>query len=100
MPLGTKLESFNGNYNVSIVGFMFMNTKELSVKLPNHINFEDVNLRFYVKRHGKRGVVFIKEIAPKPLITLVANSIYHEYYFTAEMKHLWTQSDLSKTFEY
>jgi uncharacterized protein YqjF (DUF2071 family) len=100
VPLGTELDSYNGKYFVSIVGFLFMDTKVLGIKLPYHINFEEVNLRFYVQRHGERGVVFIKEIVPKPLITLVANSIYHEHYFTAEMKHQWTNSETSKCFEY
>jgi uncharacterized protein YqjF (DUF2071 family) len=100
VPLGTELDSYNGKCYVSIVGFLFMDTKVLGIKLPYHINFEEVNLRFYVKRNGERGVVFIKEIVPKPLITLVANSLYHEHYFTAKMKHLWTENEHSKTFEY
>lgn len=100
VPLGTKLDSYNGKYFVSIVGFLFMDTKVLGIKLPYHVNFEEVNLRFYLQRNGERGVVFIKEIVPKPLITLVANSIYHEHYFTAEMKHHWTESEHSKSFEY
>ena len=100
VPLGTELDHYNGKYFVSIVGFQFMNTKVLGIKLPYHINFEEVNLRFYVKRNGERGVVFIKEIVPKSLITLVANTIYHEHYFTAKMKHNWTENDHSKTFSY
>ncbi|WP_047545236.1 YqjF family protein [Psychroserpens sp. Hel_I_66] len=100
VPLGTELDSYNGKCFVSIVGFLFMDTKVLGIKLLNHVNFEEVNLRFYVKRNGERGVVFIKEIVPKPLITLVANSLYHEHYFTAEMKHLWTENEHSKHFEY
>ena len=61
---------------------MFLNTKLLGVKVPFHVNFEEVNLRFYVKRRVgneyKRGVVFIKEIVPKAAITFVANTIYNE----------------------
>nr|WP_321237418.1 DUF2071 domain-containing protein [uncultured Psychroserpens sp.] len=100
IPKGTELDFFNGKCYVSVVGFMFMNTKVLGLKLPYHINFEEVNLRFYVQRNGERGVVFIKEIVPKPLITLVANSIYHEHYQTSKMKHRWTEKDDSKCFEY
>jgi uncharacterized protein YqjF (DUF2071 family) len=100
VPLGTELDSYNGKYFVSIVGFLFMDTKVLGIKLPFHINFEEVNLRFYVQRNGERGVVFIKEIVPKPLITLVANSLYHEHYFTAKMKHKWSEDENSKAFEY
>jgi len=70
LPAGTVLDLWNGNCYVSLVGFMFINTKLLGVKIPLHTNFEEVNLRFYVKRFDKgewkRGVVFIKEIVPKP----------------------------------
>jgi len=100
LPKGTQLDSFNNKYYVSVVGFMFMDTKVLGIKLPFHINFEEVNLRFYVKHNGKRGVVFIKEIVPKYLITLVANSIYHEHYQTHRMRHHWTENDKHKKFEY
>lgn len=100
VPKGTELDSFNGKYYVSVVGFMFMDTKVLGLKLPFHINFEEVNLRFYVKHNGKRGVVFIKEIVPKPLITLVANSIYHEHYQTSKMKHSWMEHKNYNVFQY
>jgi len=100
VPKGTELDSFNGKHYVSIVGFMFMNTRVLGIKLPFHINFEEVNLRFYVQRNGERGVVFIKEIVPKPLITLVANAIYHEHYQTNKMRHQWTEDETSKAFKY
>lgn len=100
IPKGTQLDSFNGKYYVSIVGFMFKDTKVLGLKLPYHINFEEVNLRFYVKHNDKRGVVFIKEIVPKSLITLVANSIYHEHYQTNKIKHSWSENDNHKEFQY
>lgn len=100
IPKGTQLDSFNGKYYVSIVGFMFKNTKVLGIKLPYHINFEEVNLRFYVKHNDKRGVVFIKEIVPKALITLVANSIYHEHYQTNKMQHSWIETKEHNTFQY
>ncbi|WP_298760335.1 DUF2071 domain-containing protein [uncultured Psychroserpens sp.] len=100
VPKGTELDFFNGRCYVSVVGFMFMNTKVLGIKLPGHVNFEEVNLRFYVKHNDKRGVVFIKEIVPKPLITWVANSIYHEHYETHKMKHRWIKDNNCKQFEY
>ncbi|MGC1471689.1 MAG: DUF2071 domain-containing protein [Psychroserpens sp.] len=100
VPVGTELDVFNGKCYVSVVGFMFMDVKVLGIKLPYHINFEEVNLRFYVKRNGKRGVVFISEIVPKPLITIVANSIYHEHYQTRKMKHRWTENDNEFQFKY
>ncbi|MEW4925087.1 DUF2071 domain-containing protein [Algibacter sp. 2305UL17-15] len=100
IPKGTELDLFNNKCYISLVGFMFLNTKVLGIKLLNHINFEEINLRFYVKRKEKRGVVFIKEIVPKPLITFIANSLYKEHYQTLKMKHLWMHDEKFKHFEY
>lgn len=91
LPSKTELDLFNGNAYVSLVGFMFMNTRVLGFKIPFHVNFEEVNLRFYVRFNDngiwKRGTVFIKEIVPKPAISFIANTVYHEKYDTKRMKH-------------
>ena len=96
VPKGTELDLWNGNCYVSLVGFMFLNTKLLGIKIPFHTDFEEVNLRFYVKRFDKgewkRGVVFIKEIVPKPALTFVANTIYKEHYQTMPMDHAWKEN--------
>lgn len=97
VPKGTKIDLWNGNCYVSLVGFMFLNTRVLGIPIPFHINFEEVNLRFYVKREEnnlvKRGVVFIKEIVPKNAITFVANTLYKENYKTLPMYHQWNLED-------
>jgi uncharacterized protein YqjF (DUF2071 family) len=76
---------------VSLVGFLFKDTRVLGFRIPKHTDFEEVNLRFYVKRfengQWKRGVVFIKEIVPKRAITFVANTFYKENYETLAMNH-------------
>ena len=104
IPKGTELDLWNNNCYISLVGFMFQDTKLLGYKIPFHINFEEVNLRFYVKRYEngkwKRGVVFIKEIVPKFAITLVANTIYKENYETLPMKHLWAKTEDTREVEY
>jgi hypothetical protein len=91
IPAGTEIDIWNNKCYVSLVGFMFKNTKVLGVTIPFHINFEEVNLRFYVKRFEnnecKRGVVFIKEIVPKKAITFIANTLYKEHYETQKMRH-------------
>ncbi|MFS4429436.1 YqjF family protein [Chryseobacterium sp. S90] len=91
LPKGTELDFYKGRCYVSLVGFMFLNTKLLGFPIPFHRNFEEVNLRFYVKKKEKgawkRGVVFIKEIVPKPALSFVANSIYKENYHTMPMKN-------------
>lgn len=104
LPAGTELDLWNGNCFVSLVGFMFINTRLLGIKIPFHTKFEEVNLRFYVKRfengEWKRGVVFIKEIVPKPALTFVANTIYKENYETLPMKHSWSSKNNQRTIEY
>lgn len=98
VPYHTKLDQWQGKTYVSLVGFLFKNTRMLGLKIPFHVNFEEVNLRFYVKYKDqgewKRGVVFIKEIVPKPALTFVANTLYREHYQTRPMRHEWqTHSD-------
>ena len=97
LPCHTEADDFNGMHYVSLVGFMFSNTKLLGVPVPFHRNFEEVNLRFYVryKERGswKRGVVFMKEIVPRRAITFVANSVYGEKYATHAMRHRWQHKE-------
>ena len=104
LPAGTELDIWNGKCYVSLVGFMFKETKVLGLKIPFHVDFEEVNLRFYVKRfengEWKRGVVFIKEIVPKKAITFIANSLYQENYETQKMRHNIIESENTKTFIY
>src|SRR6476646_4688060 len=92
VPAGTTLDSFGGKTYLSLVGFIFRNTKMFgTISVPFHSGFEEVNLRFYVYRdHGterRRGVVFIKEIVPKPAIALTARLIYGENYVSLPMTH-------------
>lgn len=91
VPAGTELDFFEGKCFISSIGFMFENVKLLGLKIPFHTNFEEVNLRFYVRRleNGtwKRGAVFISEIVPKRAISILANALYNEHYSTLKMKH-------------
>ena len=91
VPKGVELDFWENKCHVSVIGFMFLNTKLLGIPVPFHRNFEEVNLRFYVKKfennEWKRGVVFIKEIVPKIALKLVANIIYNEHYEKLPMKN-------------
>lgn len=91
LPQGTEFDFYKGKCLVSLVGFMFLETKLLGVSVPFHRNFEEVNLRFYVKKleNGiwKRGVVFIKEIVPKFALSFIANTFYKERYVALPMKN-------------
>lgn len=91
VPPGTELDSHNGVTYVSLVGFLFDDTRVMGLKIPFHVQFEEVNLRFYVRRtlgsEVRRGVVFIKEIVPRPAIAVVARLTYNEPYATRRMEH-------------
>ncbi|MBO9731641.1 MAG: DUF2071 domain-containing protein [Chitinophaga sp.] len=97
LPAHTELDTWNNTHYASLVGFLFQDTRVKGLGLPGHRTFEEVNLRFYVrfKEDGnwKRGVVFVKELVPKPLITFVANTIYKEKYATHPMEHHWEYPD-------
>jgi uncharacterized protein len=84
VPHGTQLDSWNGKTFVSMVGFLFLDTCEMGLPIPFHRNFEEINLRFYVRRKAedgwRRGVVFIKEIVPRFAIALMARWLYNENY--------------------
>lgn len=99
VPNGTTLDFWNDECYVSLVAFKFVDTRVLGFKIPWHINFEEVNLRFYVKRETadeiRRGVVFVKEIVPRLAISLVARTLYGEPYETWQMSHQQTEKDLT-----
>ncbi len=98
LPYQTEFDLLDGKCYVSLVGFMFLHTKLKGIAVPFHRNFEEVNLRFYVRYNDngtwKHGVVFIKEIVPLPALAFVANTFYKENYKTLLMKHHW---DISAT---
>ena len=104
LPCHTELDSFNGTHYISLVGFLFKNTRVQGLSIPFHKTFEEVNLRFYVrykeKDVWKRGVVFIKEVVPRRIITFVANTVYKEKYATHPMKHYWNIQDNTLQVEY
>lgn len=88
LPWGTELDSFAGKTYVSLVAFMFLRTRLLGVvPAVGHRDFEEVNLRFYVRRGDRRGVVFIKELVPKPLLAFIARRFYAENYVAVPMSH-------------
>lgn len=105
IPSKTKLDFWNDRCYVSLIGFMFMNTRVKGFKIPYHVNFEEVNLRFYVQHltpNGelRRGVVFIREFVPRMALTFVANTLYGEHYQTLPMTHTWDQTTAFQEVEY
>ncbi len=92
VPAGTELDSWHGETLVSLVGFLFTDTRLLGVPVPFHRTFEEVNLRFYVRRPGadgamRRAVVFIRELVPRPAIAWTARWTYNEPYLAVPMSH-------------
>ncbi|SEJ49744.1 hypothetical protein SAMN05216327_111173 [Dyadobacter sp. SG02] len=104
LPHGTTLDLYKDTCYLSLVGFMFQDTRVKGWKIPFHINFEEVNLRFYVLReHEKtkrRGVVFLKEIVPRHALSLVARVVYSEPYVTMPMSHTWLNNGREWTVAY
>lgn len=91
VPAGTELDSYQENYFASVVGFRFLSTRVCGWAIPFHRDFEEVNLRFYVRRPAadgwRRGVVFIRELVPRRAIAFVARAFYGEPYTALPMRH-------------
>jgi uncharacterized protein YqjF (DUF2071 family) len=92
LPPGTELDLYAGQCFVSLVGFLFRRVRVLRIPIPGHTSFEEVNLRFYVRRVDpdgtvRRGVVFVSEIVPRFAISFVANTFYEEPYTTMPMRY-------------
>ncbi len=123
VPEHTELDIFNGECLVSLVAFQFLDTRVKGFRIPWHVNFPEINLRFYLKRtvgaptasmpaqtsehpvpsvNGelRRGVSFITEIVPRHAITLVANTLFNEHYKTRRMSQRVVVSDDKLKAEY
>jgi hypothetical protein len=91
VPPGTELDDWNGDTYASVVGFQFLRTRFCGVPIPLHGSFVEVNLRFYIRRRGpagwRRGVAFVRELAPKRAVALAANLLYGERYLVVPMTH-------------
>jgi uncharacterized protein len=97
VPSGTELDDLRGRCYMSVVGFLFLNTRVYGVGIPFHRDFAEVNLRFYVRRkvndEWRRGVVFVKEIVPRVAIAWTARALYGEHYVAVPMRHRIEQDD-------
>jgi uncharacterized protein len=91
VPSGTELDAPDGTPRVSLVGFLFRDTRVLGIPVPFHRDFEEVNLRFYARRHtdhgDRRGVVFVRELVPRRAIAMIARRVYQERYLAVPMDH-------------
>lgn len=91
VPGGTELDFYDGRCFVSIVGFLYSDTRIKGFSIPGYRSFAELNLRFYIRRwcsEGcRRGVVFIKEIVPRRAVTWIARRVYDENFVTRPMRH-------------
>ena len=99
VPPGTEIDFESSVTYVSIVGLLFRDTRLLGLPIPRHRDFEEVNLRFYVRKKSadtwRRGVGFIREMVPRYAIALIARACYGENYFAVPMKHHIEHLDLT-----
>jgi uncharacterized protein YqjF (DUF2071 family) len=90
VPAGTALDLWDGRALASVVGFRFLGTRVLGVPVPGHRDFDEVNLRFYVRREAggevRHGVVFVRELVPRAAIAWLARLVYNEPYRAVPMR--------------
>lgn len=104
LPVGVELDFYEGKTYVSLVGFMFKRTSLFNIPIPLLGTFEEINLRFYVKRMEgnlvKRGVVFINETVPYRAVGWLANMLYKEHYISIPTKNLIETRQEAKNIRY
>ena len=97
LPAGTELDDYDDRHFISLVGFLFLDTHVLSLPAFFHQNFDEVNLRFYVRRkvgtEMRSGVVFIREMVARPLVAEMAKLTYNEPYRTVPIQHTVLQTN-------
>jgi uncharacterized protein YqjF (DUF2071 family) len=91
VPQGTEIDDRDGASFISVVGFLFEEMRVMGIPAFFHRNFEEVNLRFYVRRRAadgwRRGVVFVRELVPRAVVAAAARRLYNEKYTAVSMGH-------------
>ena len=104
LPKGVELDLYDNKAYISLVGFMFKNTRIFKIPITFFGTFEEVNLRFYVKQtinnETHRGVVFINETVPYRAVAWLANKLYKEHYISIPTKHNWEINTTTKKITY
>src|SRR3989475_5063634 len=91
VPAGLALDLWHGRALVSVVGFRFLYARVLGAAIPRHRDFDEVNLRFYVRRdmpggETRHGVVFVRELVSRLAVALLARLAYNEPYRAVRMR--------------
>src|SRR5215470_3901661 len=104
VPSGTELDLWQGKTFISLVGFRFLDMKVLGVPILFHRDFDEINLRLYVRRHEgnevKRGVAFIREIVPRRAVATIARVLYNEQNVTRPTWHRLDVNESSREAHY
>ena len=104
LPKGVELDLYDGKAYVSLVGFIFKRSRIFNIPIPLMGTFEEINLRFYVRRKVgdtyRRGVVFINETVPYKPVAWLANKLYKEHYITIPTKHQIVFDNSIKSIQY
>jgi uncharacterized protein len=104
VPAGTELDFHEGQTFCSVVGFLFLDTRVFGLPIPLHRNFEEVNLRFYLRQKSpegwRRGVAFVRELVPKRAIAWTAQLFYGEPYLALPMRSKIVHRDGHLAVEY
>ena len=93
LPAGLELDLRDGQAFASLVAFDFLDTRVLGIPWPGFRSFPELNLRFYVRRRGERGVVFVRELVPNRFVAWMARTLYNEPYVAAPMSSTVTEDD-------
>jgi len=86
LPSGLELDGRGGSAFASLVAFDFEDTRVRGVAWPGFRRFPEINLRFYVRQGNRRGVVFVREFVPRPLVSWLARALYNEPYLVAPIE--------------
>ena len=101
LPAGLELDLWEGKALASVVGFRFEQTRVWGLAVPGYRDFEEVNLRFYVRRRvgggWRRGVVFVRELVPRRMIAGVARCFYGECYAALPMASSFQTRESGRT---
>lgn len=89
-PPGTEPDLLDGQAYASVVGFLFGNGRLFGLRMPGSGLFGEVNLRFYVRREAageiRRGVVFVQEMVPRPVVAATARWLYNQNFVMRRMR--------------
>lgn len=91
VPAGVELDLHGGRAFVSLVGLRIIGTKVIGVPVPFLGAFDQVNLRFYVRRtlpdgEVRPGVVFLRELVPQAVMAFAARQVIGEPYENAALR--------------